>query len=47
MYVVRGTASVNELALIEGDGLSFIQESSINIDTDNETEIILFDLKPE
>jgi hypothetical protein len=30
--------------LIEGDGLSFTQEEKISITTNNETEIILFDL---
>ena len=45
LYVVTGSATVNELGLIEGDGLSFTQESAITIDPVRETEIILFDLR--
>jgi hypothetical protein len=44
LYVVSGTSSVNEISLIEGDGLSFVEEENIKIMTDTETEIILFDL---
>jgi hypothetical protein len=32
------------MPLIEGDGLSFEEESKINITPNEETEIILFDL---
>ena len=46
LYVVTGTAIVNNLPLIEGDGLSFSEESNITITNANESEIILFDLKP-
>jgi len=45
LYVVTGTATVNDLNLIEGDGLSFEQESSISITCPRESEIILFDLR--
>jgi redox-sensitive bicupin YhaK (pirin superfamily) len=45
LYVISGTSIVNDLSLIEGDGLSFEDESIINIITNTETEIILFDLK--
>lgn len=45
LYVVSGTSILNNIPLVEGDGLSFIQEDKINIITDTETEIILFDLK--
>ena len=44
LYVISGTSTTNEIPLIEGDGLSFTQESSLNIATTSETEIILFDL---
>jgi len=44
MYVVLGEAKVNGLDLVEGDGLSFIEESRIQISTNSESEIILFDL---
>lgn len=44
LYVVTGTVNINGLNLIEGDGLSFEQESQINITQPNESEIILFDL---
>jgi len=45
LYMIAGSATVNELVLIEGDGVSFTQESAIIIDTDSEAEIILFDLR--
>jgi hypothetical protein len=45
LYIVTGSATVNELSLIEGDGLSFTQESDITIDPNKEAEIILFDLR--
>ena len=44
LYVVSGEVTVNDLSLIEGDGLSFIEENEINISDTKETEIILFDL---
>jgi redox-sensitive bicupin YhaK (pirin superfamily) len=46
LYVVRGECVLNNMNLVEGDGLSFIQENHINIQTDSESEIILFELKP-
>jgi redox-sensitive bicupin YhaK (pirin superfamily) len=42
--VVTGTSTINDIPLIEGDGLSFIQEEKISIITNSDTEIILFDL---
>jgi len=45
LYVVSGEASVNNYLLIEGDGLSFINENKIEITTKTESEIILFDLQ--
>ena len=45
LYVVTGTVTVNDRELIEGDGLSYDDESIITITNPNESEIILFDLK--
>ena len=45
LYVVTGTATVNDKDLIEGDGLSYDSESVISITNPNESEIILFDLR--
>ena len=45
LYVVTGTMSVNSIDLIEGDGLSFVDESVITITNAVESEIILFDLR--
>jgi redox-sensitive bicupin YhaK (pirin superfamily) len=44
LYVVNGTATVNDQPLIEGDGIAFEAESSITITQANEAEIIVFDL---
>jgi redox-sensitive bicupin YhaK (pirin superfamily) len=44
LYVVTGTLSVNNLNLIEGDGLAIKQEKSIAITQTENSEIILFDL---
>jgi hypothetical protein len=44
LYVVSGTSTINDIFVIEGDGLSFTEESSLKIATTSETEIILFDL---
>ena len=44
LYVVSGEITINDLSLIEGDGLSFIEENLIEITKSNECEIILFDL---
>jgi redox-sensitive bicupin YhaK (pirin superfamily) len=44
LYVISGTSTTNDIPLIEGDGLSLTEESSLNIATTSETEIILFDL---
>ena len=45
LYVVSGTVKINDLELIEGDGLSYVEESVITIKHITESEIILFDLK--
>jgi len=45
LYVVSGTVTVNELDLIEGDGLSYSNESLLTITNTIESEIILFDLR--
>ena len=45
LYVVSGEANVNNHSLIEGDGLSFINEDKIEIQSTAESEIILFDLQ--
>ena len=44
LYVVSGEVIVNNLPLIEGDGLSYTEESQITIQPILESEIILFDL---
>ena len=45
LYVISGIFTINDIPLIEGDGLSFTEEEKINIITDTEIEIILFDLQ--
>ena len=45
LYVVLGSSTINGINLIEGDGLSFTEESSLEITNSNECEIILFDLR--
>jgi redox-sensitive bicupin YhaK (pirin superfamily) len=45
LYVVTGSLNVNNYNLIEGDGLSFTEESVINITNSAESEVILFDLQ--
>jgi redox-sensitive bicupin YhaK (pirin superfamily) len=45
LYVISGELVINNIPLIEGDGLSFIDEDKIDITTSNESEIILFDLR--
>jgi hypothetical protein len=44
LYVVTGTPTINNLLLIEGDGLSFEAETDISIISTQDSEIILFDL---
>jgi redox-sensitive bicupin YhaK (pirin superfamily) len=44
LYVVRGASVINTVAVQEGDGLMYQQESQIGISVMEETEIILFDL---
>ena len=46
MYVVLGNVTVNGLDLSEGDGLSFENEKNLYITNPDNSEIILFDLKP-
>ena len=45
LYVVLGKITINNISLIEGDGLSFIEENKIKITNSEESEVILFDLK--
>jgi redox-sensitive bicupin YhaK (pirin superfamily) len=44
LYVVVGELEVNSIPLIEGDGLSFINETILSITNPADCEIILFDL---
>ena len=44
LYVVTGTAVINAQSVVEGDGLSFENESKIEILDPVDSEIILFDL---
>lgn len=44
LYVVSGTATINDDLSIEGDGYSFEQETQLSITNPN-SEIILFDLR--
>ena len=44
LYVVTGQAQINGIDVIEGDGLSFEQETFLEITNPVESEIILFDL---
>ena len=45
LYVVTGTSTINGIDVIEGDGLSFVNENMITIVNPDNSEIILFDLK--
>lgn len=44
LYIISGEVIINGHSLIEGDGLSFIEEDNIEIKSITESEIILFDL---
>ena len=44
LYVVTGTATINSQPVVEGDGISFEQETQIVITDPVESEIIVFDL---
>ena len=44
LYIISGSVIINDLDLIEGDGLSYIEEDIITIKPKTESEIILFDL---
>ena len=44
LYVVTGTATINEQDVAEGDGLTFEQETELVITHPTEAEIIVFDL---
>jgi len=44
LYVVTGTATINDQPVVEGDGLSFENEIEIEILNPAESEMILFDL---
>ena len=45
LYVISGEATINDITVIEGDGISFTEESLLQIATTSEIEIILFDLR--
>jgi redox-sensitive bicupin YhaK (pirin superfamily) len=45
LYVVAGKATINNIELIEGDGLSYSEEYSMSIIDPNDLEIIMFDLR--
>jgi len=45
LYVVDGTVTINDLDLIEGDGLSFYEEPTLIMTNPIKSEIILFDLR--
>jgi len=45
LYVVRGSVNINGLDIIEGDGLSYSEETEIDISPKEESEIIVFDLR--
>ena len=45
LYIVSGSVNINGLDLIEGDGLSYIEEILIDILPKEESEIIVFDLR--
>ena len=45
LYVIKGTMTLNGIDLVEGDGLSFIEENMIRIQNPNECEVIVFDLR--
>jgi len=45
LYIVKGSVTINGLELIEGDGLSYIEETTIDISPKEESEIIVFDLR--
>lgn len=44
LYVVSGELTINNVSVIEGDGLSYIEENQIVINPLIESEVILFDL---
>ena len=45
LYIVSGSVNINGLDLIEGDGLTYIEEELIDISPKEESEIIVFDLR--
>jgi len=45
LYIVKGSVTINGLELIEGDGLSYLEEELIDISPKEESEIIVFDLR--
>ena len=45
LYIITGSVTINGLELIEGDGLSYIEETTIDISPKEESEIIVFDLR--
>ena len=45
LYIISGESEINGKILVEGDGLSYVNENVILINPVKETEIILFDMK--
>jgi redox-sensitive bicupin YhaK (pirin superfamily) len=45
IYVVSGSCTLNHLDLVEGDGISVIEEANLSITNAQECEIIMFDLR--
>ena len=45
LYVVTGSATINNHPVVEGDGLAFESETAITITDPTESEIIVFDLR--
>lgn len=45
LYVVTGSVTINNLELIEGDGLTYSEENVVDISPKEESEIIVFDLR--
>jgi redox-sensitive bicupin YhaK (pirin superfamily) len=45
LQVTKGTMTVNDVSLSEGDGVGISQENGLKIRADNNAEFLLFDLK--
>jgi redox-sensitive bicupin YhaK (pirin superfamily) len=46
LHVVRGTPTLNGLALTAGDGVKIADETHLALQADEEAEVLLFDLPP-